>query len=91
MIDENWDEASNIIDKLIEKGGSVKIESLWNLTLINLKTENNAECRSFLTELLETKDPTYRKVAKTLLKRIKKMVSIDNFLTTLVSLHTYLP
>ena len=71
MIDENWEEASNIFIKLLEEGGSVKIESLWNLALINLKTEKYIECRKFLFQLLETKDPAYYKEAQTLQRRIK--------------------
>lgn len=71
MLDENWEGASIIFKKLIETGGSVKIECLWNLALISLKTENYEECRNFLTQLLETKDPTYRKEAKTLLRSVK--------------------
>jgi len=72
MSAENWEQASNIFNNLLPKGGSIKVECLWHLALINLKTKQYEECKTKLSELLRTKDPTYQKEAKELLRWVKK-------------------
>ncbi len=67
---ENWNEAEAIFTQLLPLGGSVQIESLWHLSLLYLKTENLPKCRTFLKDLIDTKDPTYLKPARELLKVI---------------------
>lgn len=73
MSTENWEQAANILKKLLPEGGSIQVECLWHLALINLITEQYEECRTMLSELLRTKDPTYRKEAKMLLRWVRKV------------------
>lgn len=70
MKSENWDEAEALFIQLLPLGGSVQIESLWHLSLLYLKTENLPKCKTYLKDLIDTKDPTYLKPARELLKAI---------------------
>ncbi len=70
MRSENWDEAEALFIQLIPLGGSIQIESLWYLSLIYLKTEDLPKCKTYLKDLIDTKDPTYRKPARELLRVI---------------------
>ena len=68
MVDENWQEAEEVFSQLLPLGGSVQIESLWHLSLIQLKTGDLAQCKTYLKELIATKDPTYIKEARKLMR-----------------------
>lgn len=70
MANENWQEAETIFRQLQSLGGSVRIECLWHLSLISLKTDNLPQCKTYLKELIHTKDPTYLLPARKLLKAI---------------------
>lgn len=72
MSSESWEKAANIFKTLIQKGGSIQVESLWHLALISLKTQQFDECETFLRALIITKDPTYRKETKELLRWVGK-------------------
>ena len=71
MVDENWQEAEEAFSQLLPLGGSVQIESLWHLSLIQLKTGDLAQCKTYLKELIATKDPTYIKQARKLLRVVR--------------------
>ncbi len=71
MVSENWQEAEEIFSQLVPLGGSVQIESLWHLSLIQLKTGNLPQCKTYLKELIATKDPTYIKHARKLLRVVR--------------------
>jgi len=70
MVDENWQEAEQVFSQLLAIGGSVHIESLWHLSLIQLKTGDLAQCKTYLQELIATKDPTYIKEARKLMRAV---------------------
>jgi len=70
MSEENWQEADEIFKQLKNLGGSVQIESLWHLSLIQLKTDNLPQCKTYLKELIATKDPSYLKQARKLLRML---------------------
>ena len=68
MVDENWQEAEEAFSQLLPLGGSFQIESLWHLSLIQLKAGDLAQCKTYLKELIATKDPTYIKQARKLMR-----------------------
>ncbi|MCD6347955.1 MAG: hypothetical protein J7L96_11095 [Bacteroidales bacterium] len=70
MVSENWKQAESIFNQLIPVGGSAKIQSLWYLILIQLKTDQIEQCKYYLQMLIKTKDHTYLKPAKKLLRSI---------------------
>ena len=70
MISENWDKAESLFMQLLPIGGSIYIEGLWNLSLIQLKKGNHPQCKKYLKDLIDTKDPTYLKPARELLRAV---------------------
>jgi len=71
MANENWQEAETIFQQLQSMGGSVRIECLWHLSLISLKTDNLPECKTYLKELINTKDPTFLEQARELRRKLR--------------------
>ena len=70
MKSENWNDAETQFMQLLPIGGSIHIESLWHLSLIQLKTGNHPQCKKYLKDLIATKDPTYLKPARELLRAV---------------------
>ena len=75
MSKQEWEQAEEILIPMLEKGGSIEIESLWHLALITSQTKQYDECKRYLDRLLESKDPTHKADARKLLRIIKKGTS----------------